>query len=221
MHRMRPEAPSRPSDVPESDDADLLTKLRAGDRAAFTTLVERHGGALLRFAGTIVKDRAIAEEVVQDAWVAVLRGLDRFEGRSSLRTWLFRVVANRAHTRFVRDGRMVPFSALPEQESGAGAAAEPDRLDPRGGWVEPPSAWSEENPERLAQRRETRAVLERAVAELPDAQRAVFTLRDVEGLDADETCQLLGLTATNQRVLLHRARVRVRRALEAYLAGDP
>jgi len=196
-----------------------VARLRSGDRAAFAALVGRHGGALLRFAMTFVRDRSLAEEVVQDTWLAALDGLDDFEGRSSLRTWLFRIAANRARTRFTREGRSVPFSALAGPEESGDADAGADRFDQGGMWREPPGPWSGENPERLAQGAQTRAAIEAAMASLPEAQRAVLTLRDIEGLETEEICGLLGITVSNQRVLLHRARCRVRLALEAHLAA--
>lgn len=202
----------------QPDERELVARLRAGDRAAFAALVARHGGALLRFARSFVRDGPLAEEVVQDAWVSALEHLDGFEGRSALRTWLFQIVANRARTRMQREGRSVPFSSLGaagEEE----AAVDPDRFAPDGHWREPPGPWSEEDPERLAQGAETRAAIEAAIAELPPAQRAVITLRDVEGLEAEEICNLLGVTLSNQRVLLHRARAKVRQALEGLRSG--
>jgi RNA polymerase sigma-70 factor (ECF subfamily) len=160
----------------------------------------------------------VAEEVVQDTWLAALDGLDRFEGRASLRTWLFHIAANKARTRAAREGRSVPFSALGGTDDGDEAPAE--RLfDGGGAWREPPGAWSEENPERLVQGAQTRAAIEAAIAALPEGQRAVITLRDLEGLETEEICGLLGISVTNQRVLLHRARARVRAALEDLLAG--
>jgi RNA polymerase sigma-70 factor (ECF subfamily) len=209
-------SPAGPS--PDGDEAVLVERLRAGDQAAFSELVRRHGGALLRLARTFVKDRSVAEEVVQDAWLAALDGLEGFEGRSSLRTWLFSILANKARNRAVREGRSVPWSAL----GGHGEdvpVVDPGRFQADGHWKEPPGRWAEEDPERLALGAETRAAIERAIAALPETQRAVVTLRDVEGLEADEICNLLGLTLTNQRVLLHRARTRLRRALEEFMAG--
>ncbi len=198
------------------NEASLVVRLRAGDRTAFSALVQRSASSLLRVARSLVRDPAAAEELVQETWLAVLTGLDGFEGRSSLRTWLFRILVNKARTRFVRDGRMVPFSAL----GGPGDdAAEAGRFDADDAWREPPSTWSEENPERLVLAAETRAAIEACIAELPETQRAVITLRDVEGLEAEETCNLLAISVTNQRVLLHRARAKVRQALERRLGG--
>jgi RNA polymerase sigma-70 factor (ECF subfamily) len=201
---------------PAGDEWGLLARLRAGDRAAFAALVGRHAGSLLRVATSLVRDRAVAEEVVQETWLGALTGLDAFEGRSSLRTWLFQILVNRARTRFAREGRTVPFSALP---AAGDPEVDPGRFDERGGWREPPGAWTEEDPERLAMGAETRAAIEAAIQELPEAQRAVMTLRDIEGLPTEEICNLLSITVTNQRVLLHRARARVRQALERRLGG--
>jgi RNA polymerase sigma-70 factor (ECF subfamily) len=200
------------------DDAELVRRIRAGDRSAFAGLVRRHGGALLRLARLFVRDESVAEEVVQDTWAAALEGLDGFEGRASFKTWLYRILANRARTRAAREGRTVPFSALAQAE-GDERAVDADRFDAAGEWRDPPLGWTDETPERLALAAETRGVMEVAVAALPAAQRAVLVLRDEDGLDTEEICNLLGLTVTNQRVLLHRARTRVRRALEAHMRG--
>jgi RNA polymerase sigma-70 factor (ECF subfamily) len=213
-----PEVAPGAAPASRADDDALLLRLRAGDRAAFATLVRRHGGAMLRFARFFTKSSSLAEDLVQETWLAALEGLESFEGRSSLRTWLFRVLANKARTRTARERRSVPFSSLahPDEEK---PAVDPERFDQAGAWEGPPARWSEENPERLAQGVETRAAIEAAIAELSEAQRAVITLRDVEGLEADEICNLLGITVTNQRVLLHRARAKVRTALERHLGG--
>jgi RNA polymerase sigma-70 factor (ECF subfamily) len=204
--------------VAAGGEAALLERLRAGEAAAFTELVDQHGGAMLRFASTFLRDRAAAEEVTQDGWLAALDGLEGFQGRSSLRTWLFQIVANKARTRLARDGRSVSFSSLAGDGAG-GPAVDPARFAADGHWAAPPLAWTEEDPERLAEGAQTRAVLEAAIAALPEVQRAVITLRDVEGLETEEICNLLGVTVSNQRVLLHRARARVRQALESYMAG--
>jgi RNA polymerase sigma-70 factor (ECF subfamily) len=203
---------------PEADDAELVSRVQAGDRGAFAGLVRRHGGGLLRFARLFVRESSAAEEVVQDTWIAVLEGVDAFEGRASFKTWLYRILANRARTRAVREGRTIPFSALAEKE-GDEHAVDPGRFDADGTWRDPPAGWTEETPERLALAAETRAVLEAAVQALPPAQRAVLVLRDEDGLETEEICNLLELTVTNQRVLLHRARARVRQALEEHMRG--
>jgi len=204
-----------------ADDLELLARLRRGDEAAFTQLVERLHGPMLRVAMIHVGNRAVAEEVAQDAWVGVLAQLDRFEGRSSLRTWVLRIVANRARTRAVRERRTLPFSSLDGAAEPGRPAVEPERFLPAGHrwaghWASPPRSWGDVPEERLLSA-ETRAEVGRAVELLPPAQRAVITLRDVEGMTAAETCELLELTEGNQRVLLLRARSRVRRALERYL----
>ena len=200
-------------------DPELVRRVQSGDRAAFGGLVRRHGGALLRFARLYVREEALAEEVVQETWMAALEGIDGFEGRASFKTWLVRILANRARTRAVREGRSVPFSALAGAEADPGGV-DPGRFDEAGMWRDPPAAWTDETPERLALEAETRGVLERAVAALPPSQRAVLVLRDEEGLETEEICNLLGLTVTNQRVLLHRARTRVREAIEAHARGE-
>ena len=195
------------------DDRALVERLRNRDEQAFMELVEQYGPAMLRVAQSFVRSRAVAEEVVQDAWVGVLRGIDRFEGRSSLKTWIFRILTNRAKTRGIREGRSLPFSSLEP----AGPAVEADRFHDGshnwpGHWAALPRAFPEE---RLLSA-ETRGVIERAIAALPPTQRAVISLRDVEGWTAEEVCNALTLTETNQRVLLHRARSAVRTALERY-----
>ena len=203
---------------PEADAA-LLYRLRGGDRAAFAALVGRHAGSLLRVAQSLVRDRAVAEEVVQETWMGVLTGIDAFQGRSSLRTWLFQILVNKARTRFGREGRTVPFSALSRPGEADPATVDPGHFDGHDAWRLAPTPWTEENPERLAMGAETRAAIEAAIQELPEAQRAVMTLRDVEGLETEEICNLLAITVTNQRVLLHRARAKVRQALERRLGG--
>jgi RNA polymerase sigma-70 factor, ECF subfamily len=188
---------------------------------AFAEPVDGLYGSMLRLAMLHVGNRAVAEEVVQDAWVGVLRQLDRFEGRSSLRTWVLRIVSNRAKTRAVLERRTLPFSSFDGLDEPGGPAVEPERFLPHGErwaghWASPPRSWRDVPEERLLSQ-ETRAEVARAVEVLPVAQRAVIVLRDVEGMTAAETCELLGLSEGNQRVLLHRARSRVRQALERYL----
>lgn len=200
--------------VAETDDA-LIDRLLAGDEAAFTSLVTAHHGSLLRLALTFVADRGAAEDVVQDTWLGVLKGLERFERRASLKTWIFRILVNRARTRGARDGRSVNFSDIQDPQGEGGDIL--DRLSAEGRWVQPPSLWPEQNPEDLLLRAETLDCLERAIAALPSNQRAVVTLRDVEGVDAEEVCNILAISETNQRVLLHRARTKVRAALEKHL----
>jgi RNA polymerase sigma-70 factor (ECF subfamily) len=207
------------------EDTSLVAALRGGDEAAFVELVERYHASLLRLARLYVADAAAAEDVVQETWLGLLRGLDRFEGRASLKTWLFRILVNRARTRAVRDGRTTPFSMLVDQETETlESAVDPARFrpadDPRwpGHWLLPPTA--DDLPEQRLLAGELRERVRAAVASLPPAQRAVVTLRDIEGWTADEVCQLLELSEANQRVLLHRGRSKVRAALEAYLAHE-
>ncbi|MGH2785087.1 MAG: RNA polymerase sigma factor [Actinomycetota bacterium] len=202
-----------------SDERTLVEALRAGDEAAFMTLVERYGASMLRVARTFVPTQAVAEDVVQEAWLGVLRGLDRFEGRSSLKTWIFRILTNVAKTRGERESRSVPFSSLAGDET-ADPAVEPSRFDPphgsQGMWAAPPASW-EEIPEDRLLAGETLTKVREAIAGLPPQQRTVITLRDVEGWTSDEVRNVLEISETNQRVLLHRARSKVRRALEEYV----
>jgi RNA polymerase sigma-70 factor (ECF subfamily) len=199
----------------EASDAALVAALRRGDRAAIVALIERWSNPMLRLARVYVHDRAAAEDVVQDAWIGVLKGIDRFEGRASLKTWVFRMVANRATTRAVRERRTIPFSAV----DSPAAPVDADCFVPAGeAWA---GHWATSPRPLSAHERvlagETREQLARAIRELPPAQRAVLTLRDVEGWSSGEVCDVLALTDANQRVLLHRARNRVCRAVQPYL----
>lgn len=205
------------------DERDLVEALRRGDEDAFAALVRRHNPAMLRLAQAYVGDPAAAEEVVQDAWRALVEGLDRFQGRSTLKTWLFHVVTNRARTRWARERRSVPFSALAAAEAESDEpAVDPDRFRPEGDrW---PGGWKcfpEPLPEARLLERETLALIDSAIAELPERQHTVITLRDIEGWSSEEVCQALAISEANQRVLLHRARSKVRRCLEAYLDPTP
>jgi len=195
------------------EDASLLDALRVGDERAFEALVDRYGPSLLRLAQLYVSSRSVAEEVVQETWLAVVTGIERFEGRSSLKTWLFRILTNKAKTRGQREGRTLPFSSLASDGDEDQTAVAVERFARGGAWATPPRGVPEE---RLLAG-ETRARVEQAISALPPNQRAVITLRDVEGLSAEEACNVLGLSETNQRVLLHRARAKVRTALERYL----
>jgi len=203
----------------------LLDALRSGDEAAFATLVDKHHASMIRVARLYVGSAAAAEEVAQEAWLAVLEGLRRFEGRCSVKSWIFAIVANCAKSRGERDKRMVPLSSLVPDEDEEGTSVPPERfLDdghPRwpGHWSQPPEAWTDE---QLVSR-ETLQAIAGAMENLPPMQRAVMTMRDVEGLEPEETCQVLGISEANQRVLLHRARSKVRNALEGYLCegGEP
>lgn len=191
------------------DDRALLARLRTGDEEAFDTLVRRYDGSLRRVARTFVRTPSAADDVVQETWLAVIRGLDSFEGRSSLSTWIFSILANRARTRAVRDARTVPFSAL---ETDDGPGVDPGAFGGDGHWRSAPSRL-ESDPEARLLSKELRGRLLEAVDELAPAQRAVITLRDLVGLRADEVCSLLEIADGNQRVLLHRARTNVRVAL--------
>lgn len=205
------------------EEARLVERLRAGDERAFAAVVEEWSPGMLRLARVYVSSRAMAEEVVQETWLGVIRGLDRFEGRSSLKTWAFRILTNTAKTRAQREGRSVPFSAFASIGDEAGEpSVEPERFydasDPNWPhhWISSPRRWAEIPEERLVSD-ETRKVIEEAIAELPPAQREVITLRDVDGFSSEEVCSLLEISEGNQRVILHRARSKVRRALERYL----
>lgn len=210
-----------------SSEADIRTveALRAGDEGAFMELVQTYGASMLRVALLFVKTRAVAEEVVQDAWLGVLSGIHRFEGRSSLKTWIFRILTNTAKTRAEREGRSIPFSSLAPDELELGEpSVDPDRFLPDGErwtshWASSPRRF-DEMPEGRLLSSETMGVVQRVVEVLPDAQRIVLTMRDIAGFGAEEVCDELGISEVNQRVLLHRARTKVRRALEEYLEGE-
>jgi len=202
-------------------ETDLLAQLRAGDETAFEALVARQYATMLAVAMTYVKGRAVAEEVVQDTWLAVIEGLDRFEGRSSLKTWIISILVNKARTRGVREARTIPFTALaPEDDE---PAVPRERFRGRddafpGHWRAYPARWHA-SAETAVHDRETLQVVVRAIAELPLAQQTVIRMRDVEGYSPDEVCKMLDISEGNQRVLLHRARSRVRAELERYIDG--
>lgn len=204
-----------------TDELWLLDALRRGDESAFLSLVSMHYAAMLRLAQVYVGTRAVAEEVIQETWLGVLQGLDRFEGRSSLKTWIFRILLNRARTRAEREHRTIPFSALVTAAEPFEPAVDPDAFRPPedqypGGWLTPPTGWDTLPEERLLSQ-ETRQHIDEALTTLPAAQREVITLRDIDGWSSSEVCDYLGISEANQRVLLHRARTRVRRALADYL----
>jgi RNA polymerase sigma-70 factor, ECF subfamily len=204
-------------------DAEVVAAIKRGDEAVFAQLVDAYSPGLMRMARMYVRDRAVAEEVVQETWLAVLRGIDRFEGRSSLKTWIYRILVNTAKTRGQRESRSVPFSAA----AGRGGdddegAVDADRfLDAghryAGGWMLGPSEW--QTPEEELLQGETHNAILQAIEELPESQRVVITLRDVEGFPAAEVAEMLGISAGNQRVLLHRARSKVRAAIEKQLGA--
>jgi len=216
----KPSAGSTDARYAETCESHLVTSLRQGDEAAFRTFVSRYHGALLRLALIFAPERSVAEEVVQDTWLAVINGLPHFDGRSSLKTWMFRILANQARTRAKREARSVPFSSLADSDPSCDRepAVDQDRFASNGAWANPPNSWRSDTPEAALMSAEIADFLNRAVAELPKRQRAVVTLRDIEGLSAPEVCNILGLSETNQRVLLHRGRCALRSACERYMS---
>lgn len=207
------------------DETAYLALLRQRDETAFTRLVEQYHTSLVRLARLFVQDEWLAAELSQETWIAVLQGLDSFEARSSLKTWIFTILTNKAKTRGRRESRSFVFSdfdktafdspAVPAErfkDASAGASA--------GHWAAQPASWAGIPEERILSE-ETLEVVRSAIAGLPDNQRAVITLRDVEELSSQDICNILGISETNQRVLLHRARARVRAALEDYLQPEP
>jgi RNA polymerase sigma-70 factor, ECF subfamily len=200
----------------------IVERLRAGDETIFMRLVEELTPGMLRIARLYVRSAALAEDVVQETWVGVLNGLDRFEERSSLRTWIYRILTNIAKTRAVREARSVPLSSLDSPSETDGDVVDPDRFISsgrwEGHWTSAVPRWSEQPEERLLAH-ETIDVVRRAIDELPPTQRTVISLRDVEGWTSEEVRNVLELSETNQRVLLHRARSKVRQALEEHFAS--
>jgi RNA polymerase sigma-70 factor, ECF subfamily len=217
-YKGKPGRNARTQEGTPPDESALIARLRAGDEDAFAVLVSKYYGSLLRLAMSFVSERAAAEEVVQETWLGVIRGLSNFEGRSSLKTWIFRILANQAKTRGKREARSIPFSSMkdPQSESGNEPAVDPSRFDARGMWADPPQPWTNAAPEELLQRQETMEAIQRAIAELPPNQRAVVALHDVEGVESGEICNILEISETNERVLLHRARSKLRRLLEQH-----
>jgi RNA polymerase sigma-70 factor (ECF subfamily) len=206
----------------DGNEPRLVAALRRRDEAAFVALVRRYNGLMLRVSGAQLNDRAAAEEVVQETWLGVIKGIDSFEGRCSLRTWIFRILTYQTSDRLARDGRQVPFSALASAEAAApDTSVDPSKFHPRDRaprpyfWESDPREW----PAAAVLADEVRAVIGAAVQGLPDSQRIVVSLRDLEGWAATEVCEALQISEGNQRVLLHRARSRVREALDRYL-GD-
>jgi RNA polymerase sigma-70 factor, ECF subfamily len=192
------------------EDTELLERLRSGDETAFDELIGHYHTRLIRLARTFVANRQSAEDVVQDTWVAVIRGVDRFEGRSSLQTWLYRICVNRARSRGLADHRLVTVDSTQ-------ASVDPARFASSGAWAEPLEPWSSIDDRLFAQA--LAPVVLSAIDRLPEGQRQVVTLRDVDGLTSSQTCDILGITETHQRVLLHRARARLRTAVEAEQRG--
>jgi RNA polymerase sigma-70 factor (ECF subfamily) len=204
----------------ELTERDLCAALRRGDESAFSTVVSLYHSPLRRLALTYVRSAAVADEVVQETWLGVIRGIHAFEERSSLKTWIFRILANTAKTRAERENRFVPLSALTNTDlEGDEPAVDPDRfLDQQharwpGHWASPPARWDELPAEHL-EWRELLSAMKEKIEELPSRQRQVIVLRDIEGWDPEEVCRVLDLSEANQRVLLHRARSKVRQALE-------
>lgn len=220
--------PDRSTEGPSGtvwDEPGLLAALRGGEESAFASLVERYHGSLVRVAMAYVSDRSVAEEVVQETWIALLEGLDRFEGRCSLKTWIFSILANKAKTRGVRESRHLSFTTagILEHEPGE-PPVDPSRFITAGFWVDhwafPPGRWDEDTPEKRFLSKEGGIHLEKAIQALPANLRQVLVMRDVEGLGSKEVCAFLEISEANQRVLLHRARSRVRQALECYVNGE-
>ena len=209
---------------PSRSEPELIAALAQGDEAAFLDLVRAYHSSMLRVAQIYVSTRAVAEEVIQETWLGVLNGIERFEGRSSLKTWIFRILTNIAKTRAERERRTIPFSAL-EPARVPEAAVEPERFladdHPHwpAHWASAPRSWAELPEERLIAK-ETRGIVAQAIASLPASQRAVISLRDIEGWDSEDVCNVVGVSETNQRVLLHRARSKVRTELERYLESE-
>ena len=189
----------------------MLRRLRAGDEQAFVALVERYNGSMLRLALSFVPSRAVAEEVVQDTWLAVLRGLAGFEGRSSLRTWMFTILVNRARTTGSREQRTIPIAD-------AGPVVDASRFGPDGAWSTPPAHWIEEAEDRI-EAGKLAHLLRSAMDGLPPRQREVVVLRDVEGMSSAEVCSVLAISEANQRVLLHRGRGKLRQVLESEIGS--
>lgn len=208
--------------VPRSTDQTLIDALRSRDEAAFKALVAEHGPWMFRLARRRATSDAVAEEIVQEAWLAVLQGIEKFEGRSSVRTWIFSIVSHVGTAQFNKEIRTIPFSSWSGELEGPSVPAERFQKEGSpnpGGWLTPPPPW-DENPEQALATHEAQRAIGAAIDRLPPVQREVISLRDVEGWTPAEVCNALGLTETNQRVLLHRARSRVRLDLERYLGNE-
>lgn len=207
----------------QQEEQSLIARLRSGDAGAFDELVNKHHGALIRMARGHVADREAAEEVVQDTWMAVIEGLARFEGRSSLRTWICGILIHKAKDRGVREKRHTNFSDFEPKDDEHDEAVDPSRFHHSGEWTGhwafPPQPWDEQTPEKLLASHQAVNAMNRAIDALPRTLKDVLILRDIEGVEAKEACELLKITETNLYVRLHRARERVRRAVEVYLEG--
>jgi RNA polymerase sigma-70 factor, ECF subfamily len=210
------------SSLTKAEDT-LLASLRRGDEGAFDELVNKHHGTLIRMAMGYVADREVAEEVVQDTWMAVIQSLDRFEGRSSLRTWVCGILIHKAKDRGVREKRHRTFSSFESYDDDNDEGIDPSRFQQTGEWAghwaSPPQPWDDQTPEKLLASRQVVNAMQRAIERLPATLKEVLILRDVEGVDAKEVCDLLKITETNLYVRLHRARERVRVAVEAHVEG--
>lgn len=214
----------RPGVAAPGDEDNLIIRLRKGDEGAFDELVDRHHSALIRMAMGYVTDREVAEEVVQDTWMAVIKGLNRFEGRSSLRTWIFGIVIHKAKDRGVREKRHVTFSSFESPDDTSEESIDPSRFqqsgERTGHWAFPPQPWDEQTPEKLLADQQAVTAMNKAIEALPSTLKTVLILRDVEGVEAKEICKVLNITETNLYVRLHRARERVRAAVEQALADN-
>lgn len=207
------------------DDPGLVLALQDGDEQVFAAVVSWYSGSLLRLAMTFVQSRAIAEEVVQETWMGVFESIHQFEGRSSFKTWLFRILTNRAKTRGIRESRYEAVGLKASTAEAEEGASLEDSLfltegPGKGNWITPPQAWDAKTPERVLLSKECRETIEQAIEHLPLKQRQVMTLRDMEGLSSEDICNILQISETNQRVLLHRARTKVRRELDEYFQGE-
>jgi len=211
------------SPVVANGEVALLARLRQGDDGAFDELVTRHHSALVRMAMGYVADREVAEEVVQDTWMVVIEGLDRFEGRSSLRTWIFGIMIHKAKDRGVREKRHTTFSSFESVDDDSEGTIDPSRFHQSGEWAGhwafPPQPWDDQTPEKLLASQQAVNAMNRAIEALPQTLKEVLILRDVEGVGAKDACEILKITETNLYVRLHRARERVRQAVETYLEG--
>lgn len=197
-----------------ADETALVAQLATGDRAAFECVYRKHNASMLRICEGMIRNRATAEEVVQDSWVAVLNGIGRFEGRSSLAGWIFAILVNKARSRAQRDGRMISFESDGEEDGLAAA------FDGRGRWKDMPDLWETITPDRIVEGRNMLAHVAAAIDALPASQRLVLILRGQQDLDPSEVCAILNISEGNMRVLLHRARLSVRNSLDAILAGS-
>ncbi|MCI0484590.1 MAG: sigma-70 family RNA polymerase sigma factor [candidate division NC10 bacterium] len=206
---------------------DLISRLRAGDEAAFSLLVGEYQGRLVRLARSFSRNESVIEEAVQETWLAVIRGIGRFEGRGSLQSWLFSILVNQTRRLASKEKRHDETGnpGTPNPNLTAEPRGDPDEDEPglnvRGRWEAPPVPWGLEDPESFLLREETLTVIQKALSTMPEGQRQVVLLCDVEGVSPEEACNILGVSGTNQRVLLHRARARIRRALDAYLGAKP